>query len=248
MTFNVAQSIAEMSKFHYWSTVGSNIWIAALAGYLNAFTTVSLLFERSSHMTGRATDMGRGIMAFFVETGATRSALVEEAVIIFIILTSFLAGAIIGTKLTRSIGLAKTIIVIGLWVGISCLMVVIELPAGVKDVFSLERSLWAALLCFPMGMQNAATTLTPIGRSTHITGTLTDLGISIASRTNRQTIHLFCRWGGFVGGSAVGLGVFLIAPALSVQLFILATCYIVTGAFFAYPAVKKRLDSVLMSM
>ena len=236
-----------MTKFHYWSTVGSNIWIAVLAGYLNAFTTVALLFERSSHMSGRATDLGRGIMAFFVESGAKRTALVEEAVIILIISACFVAGAAIGTKLNRSIGLAKTIIVIGLFIATAYLMVLIELPAGVKDVFSLERSLWSFLLCFPMGMQNAATTLTPMGRSTHVTGTLTDLGISIASRTNRQTIHLFGRWVGFVGGSAIGLGVFLVVPSLPTQLLILATSYVVTGGFFVYPAVKRRLGPVLTS-
>ncbi|MBT9137848.1 MAG: hypothetical protein DDT31_00389 [Syntrophomonadaceae bacterium] len=235
-----------MSRFHYWSMVGSNVWLAILAGYLNAFSTVALLFERSAHMSGRATDLGRGFMAFFVLTdAAARTRLFEEAVIILIITASFLAGAILGAKLMRTIGLGKTIMMIGVFIGVSSIMVLIGLPSGVINVFSLERSLWAILLCIPMGMQNAATSVTSMGRSTHVTGTLTDLGISIAEGTYKKTIHLSCRWGGFVGGSGIGLGIFLAVPSLSTQLLILALCALLTGAFFAHPAVRRKLGTVL---
>jgi uncharacterized membrane protein YoaK (UPF0700 family) len=226
--------------------VASTIWIAMLAGCVNAFTAMALLFERSGYMSGRATDLGMGLMAPFVLTDkATITGLFEEALIILIITVAFVAGGILGTKLMRAIGLGKTLIIVSLFIFTAYLMVIIEIPAGVVDVFSFERSLWAFLFCFPMGMQNAITTLTLIGRTTHVTGTLTDLGISIASGTHKRTIHVLCRWLGFAFGGSVGLLIFFHIPFHCTQLLILAIATIVTGGFYAHPAIKRRLGPVI---
>ena len=232
--------------WRYWSMVGGNIWLAMLAGYMNAFSTVSLLFKRSAHMSGRATDLGRGLMAPFVLTDvAARTRLFEEAVIIAIMTVSFVAGAVLGTKLKAACGMGKALIMVGLLISVGAVTIYMGLPAGVLNVFSLERAIWAILLCVPMGMQNAVTSLTPIGRSTHITGTLTDLGTAIADKAHSVTVHLSCRWGGFVLGGSVGLWVFFHLPSLFSQMLILAAATIITGAFYAHPAIRRKLGKVI---
>jgi len=237
--------INAMSKFHFWSTVGSSIWIAALAGTINGITTFTLLFERSAHMSGRATDLGVALIApFIVDDTARRTAFLEEALIIGVITASFVFGAVCGTKLIRSIGLGRTIVIIGITIAIAGSMAFF-VPEGETSVWSFERALWAFLLPFAMGMQNASTTLTPIGRTTHVTGTLTDLGVSIASNTRRKTIHLFTRWGGFVSGGAVALWMVLFIPSPAASLLLCAAFAIITGGVLAHPAVVRKLSPVV---
>ncbi|MCF6464850.1 DUF1275 family protein, partial [Clostridium sp. Cult2] len=55
-----------------------------------------------------------------------------------------------------------------------------------------------------MGGQNAATSLTPINRTTHLTGPATDIGINIA-KGNWNTVKFWLlRWIGFPLGSIIG--------------------------------------------
>ncbi len=135
--------------------------------------------------------------------------------------------------------------IVGALVGISAIMVLMGVPSGVPDAFSVTRSLWALLVCLPMGVQNAVTTLTSVGRTTHVTGTLTDLGIAIANRTHRTTIHLSCRWAGFAFGGSAGLLTFVYIPSLFAQLAILTIVIIITGSFYAHPAVVRKLSPVI---
>jgi len=239
-------SINAMSKFHFWSTVGSTIWLAILAGCLNAFTTVALLHERASHLSGRATDLGKGFMAYFVyPDGIARTKLFEEALIISIITASFIAGATLGAKLMRTIGLGKAIMIVGVLIGISSIMVLVGFPAGARCVFSFERAVWALILPFAMGIQNASTTLTSLGRTTHVTGTLTDLGIAISNREHKNAIRLFSMWTGFTVGGSAGFLTFFYIPSLFTQLAILTAAFIITGSSYAHPAVARKLSPVV---
>lgn len=239
------KNYGDMSFFTYCSIVCSNVWVMILAGFVNATTTLSLLFERSSHMSGRANDLGKGIIApFIVEDEIRKNVLYEEALIILIITLVFVFGSYLGAKLFTKIGFGKSIIAVGLPLALASLSVFIGVSSGIEGNFCYARVWWAFILVLPMGMQNAITSLTPIGRSTHVTGTLTDLGISIANSEKRKFVHLFLRWAGFVVGTSLGLLGYVLIPSLSIRLLI-STAYIVfTGVFFLLPAVKEKLHIV----
>lgn len=172
----------DISFFSYCSIICANVWVAILAGFINTTTTLSILFERSAHMSGRANDLGKGLIAPFIVTdGTKKNMLYEEALIILVITVAFVCGSYLGAKALKKLGFGKSIIVVGLPLALASLSVLVGVSAGTEGNFCYARVLWACLLAFPMGMQNAITSLTPIGRSTHVTGTLTDLGISIAN-------------------------------------------------------------------
>jgi len=238
--------INAMSKFHFWSTVGTTIWFSALAAYLTTFTAGSLLFEAAAYMSGRSMDIGRGLMAFFVSPeGIARTKLYEEALIIAIILTTFVVGGMVGNKLLGSIGFGKTILIVGSLIGTACIMVLVGFPAGEPDTWSFERAAWALILPFAMGIQNAITTLTSVGRTTHVTGTLTDLGIAIGNREHRKAIFFFSMWAGFAVGSGIAFVTFLHIPSTFIRLLILAIAFGISGSFYAHPAVVRRLSPVI---
>ncbi|MGV8146718.1 MAG: DUF1275 family protein [Alkaliphilus sp.] len=232
----------EISFFSYCSIICANAWITILAGFINTTTTLSILFERSAHMSGRANDLGKGLIAPFIVTdGVAKSKLYEEAVIILIITIAFVVGSFIGSKFLKKIGFGKSIITVAVPLVLASVAVFFGVDAGIEGNFCFARALWATLLALPMGMQNAITSLTPIGRSTHITGTLTDLGISISTSDKRKSIHLFSRWVSFVAGAALGLLAYMVIPSLSIRL-LLSTLYVVlTGVFFLLPIVKRKL-------
>lgn len=236
-----------LSPFQYWSKVGTNVWTTVLAGMINAITTFSLLFERSSHMSGRATDLGVGFAApFIVADQARRTAFWEEGLIVLIIMASFVFGAVLGAILIRTVGFGAGVMIVAFPIALAGIMIYHGVAPGAANAFSTERAVWGFLLALPMGMQNALTSLTPIGRSTHVTGTLTDLGISIASHTHKKTIHLFARWAGFALGGAAGLWMFFNIAATSTHLLICATLTFTTGCFFAHPGVRKKLCIVIV--
>lgn len=60
------------------------------------------------------------------------------------------------------------------------------------------------IISMAMGEQNAATSLTKINRTTHLTGPATDIGIHIASRNWRKAIFWILRWISFPIGAMLG--------------------------------------------
>ena len=91
----------------------------------------------------------------------------------------------------------------------------------------------SVLVPMAMGVQNAATSLTRINRTTHLTGSATDIGINIAKRNWRLVGFWLLRWIGFPIGSVIGLNLVNLVESgimsVSTILIIPAVIIILTG-------------------
>lgn len=148
------------------------LWLATSAGLLNAIALGALGFF-PSHMTGNTSQ-------FSSEVSSTD---LNDIIFFATIILSFVTGAII----------ARIIVLWGIIQNVRlifCQVLFIEglLLAGVSlyemyfHTFTTNREI-IVFLCGLMGIHNSTSTQLSGGRvrSTHITGTLTDAGISLAS-------------------------------------------------------------------
>ncbi|MCU6680366.1 YoaK family protein [Leclercia tamurae] len=148
------------------------LWLATSAGLLNAIALGAFGFF-PSHMTGNTSQ-------FSSEVSSTD---LNDIIFFAIIILSFVMGAII----------ARIIVLWGIMHNVRlifCQVLFIEgvLLAGVSlyelffHTFTTNREI-IVFLCGLMGIHNSTSTQLSGGRvrSTHITGTLTDAGISLAS-------------------------------------------------------------------
>jgi len=148
------------------------LWLATSAGLLNAIALGAFGFF-PSHMTGNTSQ-------FSSEVSSTD---LNDIIFFATIILSFVTGAII----------ARIIVLWGIFQNVRlifCQVLFIEglLLAGVSlyemyfHTFTTNREI-IVFLCGLMGIHNSTSTQLSGGRvrSTHITGTLTDAGISLAS-------------------------------------------------------------------
>lgn len=148
------------------------LWLATSAGLLNAIALGAFGFF-PSHMTGNTSQ-------FSSEVSSTD---LNDIIFFATIILSFVTGAII----------ARIIVIWGIIQNVRlifCQVLLIEgiLLAGVSlyelffHTFTTNREI-IVFLCGLMGIHNSTSTQLSGGRvrSTHITGTLTDAGISLAS-------------------------------------------------------------------
>lgn len=148
------------------------LWLATSAGLLNAIALGAFGFF-PSHMTGNTSQ-------FSSEVSSTD---LNDIIFFATIILSFVTGAII----------ARIIVLWGIMQNVRlifCQVLLIEgiLLAGVSlyelffHTFTTNREI-IVFLCGLMGIHNSTSTQLSGGRvrSTHITGTLTDAGISLAS-------------------------------------------------------------------
>jgi uncharacterized membrane protein YoaK (UPF0700 family) len=86
--------------------------------------------------------------------------------------------------------------------------------SGSKDAFTALRFGVAAMLAFGSGLQNGTTSQNALGRTTHVTGDLTDMGIAMARADWWHVAFIFTKHTGFaLGGVAGFMGVSYLAPA-----------------------------------
>ncbi|WP_077368216.1 YoaK family protein [Anaerosalibacter sp. Marseille-P3206] len=156
--------------------------LVMMAGWIDTIGVCLFLDERSSFMTGRAAKLGKYI--FYGET--------QEIKIILLVILSFIMGACISTLITRKTGL------IG---GLSFTSVLIILT--VFSTFYKGINIASITIPMSMGSQNAATSLTDINRTTHLTGPATDIGINIAKGNWNLVVFWALRWIGFSMGAAI---------------------------------------------
>lgn len=187
--------MAVISRLPKWVWLGAAL-LAAVAGSINAVALLGLDHEAVSHVTGTATRVGLGL-------SRTGEAPVGH---LALLVASFGLGAILSGVLIPSSAL-----VFGRRYGVA-LMVEAALLASAVPL--LQRGwfggeLLAACAC---GLQNAmATTYSgAVVRTTHVTGVVTDLGLSLGHalrgagfdrrRVGLHSVILL----GFVLGSALG--------------------------------------------
>ena len=160
------------------------------AGVVNGLASIALVFGRVSHMSGRIIDQAQFVLynppsTLFIST----------------LIFSFMAGTIIGGfalprfKLTKALLLATVPIFIGV------LMVYFGVHGSSAKSFEGGRFVMAFLLSLGMGMQNSITSQTRIGRTTHMTGELTDLGLCLAKGSWSLAFFLAIKYVAFFSGA-----------------------------------------------
>lgn len=166
--------------------VGINIigfTLAAMAGWVDTIGVRLFINQRSSSMTGRGHILG--YWAYNSEF--------KMFFAIVLIIISFIIGACISAIITKKLGLSGGLFFTGFLIIIGSFPFIIRHPI-----------LCTVFLPMAMGCQNAATSLTKIGRSTHLTGASTEIGINIAERNWKVVRFWMYRWIGFPLGSFIG--------------------------------------------
>jgi len=166
--------------------------LAFWAGALNSTTTLAILFERASHVSGRLNDVGMNAVLFPI-----------DALLVFVIWIAFVFGAFLAGRLLDRVGFTRSLLLIPVGIGLGALFVWRGFYGASQDDYGLGRMIIAIILPVAMGFQNSLTSMLPrIGRTTHWTGDSTDLGIALAKRNFPLAAHNTIKILGFVCGAA----------------------------------------------
>lgn len=153
-----------------------------MAGWVDVIGLTIFFNERSSFLTGRASKLGE-----YLASGNT-----EMFLFVLLIVISFIIGAMLSTKITIKFGF--------IWpLTFSSILLTITAFTGLYSRFIGPIGISAA-----MGAQNAATSMTDINRTTHLSGPATDIGINLAYKNYNRAIFWALRWFGFALGAAIG--------------------------------------------
>lgn len=157
--------------------------LTLVAGWVDTIGLELLLDERSSFMSGRGATLG-----YWAFKGELKTFMKVAVVVV-----AFIIGAYVSTKITKKSGLTGGL-----------------LFTGILIIIAAFHTCWncitiaAIILPMAMGSQNAATSLTPINRTTHLTGPATDIGINMATGNWNKVIFWILRWIGFPLGAIIG--------------------------------------------
>lgn len=183
--------------------------LVAMAGWVDVIGLKLFFNNRSAFMTGRASNLGE-----FLQAGK-----VQDFWFILVIILAFIIGAGISAKITKASGLMGGLLFSGIVVIITGIMFGAASPvaalmaakdaAAVKEAFNTmsPMALKAAAILLPMAMGglNAATSLTNINRTTHLTGPATDIGINLFTGSMNMVVFWVLRWIGFPLGAYLGM-------------------------------------------
>ena len=157
--------------------------LVMVAGWVDTVGLKIFLHERVSFMSGRAAQIGEWLA----------SNEYKKLTVIAAIVIAFIAGAGISTRITRKWGLTGGLNFTGLVLFLSAFLVYTDHVRFVSIAIPLA-----------MGSQNAATTLTAINRTTHLTGPATDIGIKLSLGDWSGAIFWMLRWIAFPIGAFLG--------------------------------------------
>lgn len=155
--------------------------LSAMAGWIDTIGVELFLNESSAFMTGRVKALGYNMFNLDLKLFSS----------IALVIIAFIIGAFISTIITKKTGLKGGLICTGI------LIIISSLPVPFKCINRIS-------LPMGMGCQNAATSLTPINRTTHLTGPITDLGMNLAKGNWNKVIFWLLRLIGFPLGSFIG--------------------------------------------
>lgn len=215
------------------------LWLATSAGLLNAIALGAFGFF-PSHMTGNTSQLSS-------EVSSTD---LKDILFFSAIILAFVAGAVT-SRLLVLWGIVHNVRLVFCQILFAegLLLIGISVYEMYFHTFSTNREI-IILLCGLMGIHNSTSTQLSVGRvrSTHITGTLTDAGISLASvivamlrrdyskdtaaQKSQLTTHLTTIFS-FLGGGVAGLVLFRAVGfnammALGALLMLVATVSIIT--------------------
>ncbi|MBT9177420.1 MAG: hypothetical protein DDT20_01753 [Firmicutes bacterium] len=173
-------------------TIGTLMSLAA--GTINGIATNAIVFDRVSHLTGRVNNMLRDLW-----TNPWHGLLVVGIVYIFVL------GTFLGGKMLPRLGLTRSLLVSIVPLVLVCILLYVSrVTATPKDLYFPVRYMMAYLLALAMGLQNSVTSQTALGRTTHFTGDLTDMGLAFADHKWRQAGYIFAKHLGFACGGFAG--------------------------------------------
>lgn len=201
-----------LSNYTGLVTVGT--LLSFTAGTINGIATNAIVFDRVSHLTGRVSNMLRDLWV-----NPLHGFLGLGIVYVFVI------GSFLGSKLLPRLGLTRSLLVSVVPLALVSLMLYeAKVAASPKDMFPPIRFAVAYLLALAMGLQNSVTSLTPLGRTTHVTGDLTDMGAAIANSKWRHAGYIFAKHLGFACGGLAGFVLSRSVPA-HIGIALAAMCF-----------------------
>jgi len=155
--------------------------LSLIAGWVDTAGIVLFLNGESGFMTGRIHILAYHLfnLDFQLFFG------------VILVIIAFVIGSFVSTIVTEKMGLKGGLIVTGI------LILVGSLPVSWEYISII-------FLPMAMGCQNATTSLTPLKRTTHLSGTTTDFGINLAKRNWNKVIFGVCSLIGFPLGSLIG--------------------------------------------
>lgn len=209
---NTQKTKVKIHVFTYVNLIG--FIITFMVGWVDAVSLLLLLGKRVAPMTGRFSKL-----ALLLSGGEFR-----QAMALVLIITSFIVGSVVSTLITNKHGLLGGLSFAGF-------LLIISAFTG------LESTINFAIITIPLatGSINAATSISDIGRTTHLTGAVTDIGISIANGNWNSVIFWSLRCLAFFLGVSVSLQLIDASNnnkiSLASILLIPAITIILTGVF-----------------
>lgn len=214
MESNVRASCSNWSILEsYWHNTAIAAVLSFWAGNFNSLSSIAILFERSTHVSGRIADIGIDLVLMPI------GAFFMAAIWISFVLGSYLAGLLL-----PKLGLTRSLILQSIYIFIAALVVAAGVSADAVSDYGISKAIMAFILPFAMGFQNSVTTQLPLERTTHWTGASTDLGIALSKGSYQFAVFICIKIFSFIIGAAFMaylIGVAGIAPHLGL-LFISA--------------------------
>ncbi|PTQ89572.1 YoaK family protein [Agitococcus lubricus] len=218
-------------KLPAWIEIGAFV-LAFVAGIINVVGLLGFHHQSVSHLTGSAS-----LLSLKVVQGEWDITLHLLGVLFSFFLGAMLAGVIIQNatlRLGKRYGIALMLESLMLWIALQCLI------AG-----SHGGDFWASAAC---GLQNAmvSTYSGAMIRTTHITGTVTDLGSYLGQRLRGIPVEARRFWlyllliAGFMCGGLVGAASFMRWHYHSLYIPI-ATTGVLSALYWGYWYHTKRL-------
>nr|WP_300002467.1 YoaK family protein [Tissierella sp.] len=157
--------------------------LSITAGWINAVGINLFLNESPAFMSGRGLILGYSAFKGDIETFLS----------VILVIISFTFGAYISAIITRKKGLGFSLVFVASLICLSAF------PISLRN-----RIFDTIMISMAMGSQNAATSLTPINRTTHLTGPATDIGINMAKKKWNIVFFWLLRWISFPLGAVIG--------------------------------------------
>lgn len=199
--------------------------LAFWAGTINTITTLTIMFERSSHISGRLNDVGMNLVLEPI-----------DSLLVFTIWISFVFGGYLAGLALDNMGFTRSLFLIAPPIGLTALLVSRGIYAPYEYDYGLGRMIIATILPIAMGYQNGLTSQLPrIGRSTHWTGNSTDIGVALARGNFTLAAHNTTKIFWFCAGCALMgyiIGIQNTSPAYG--LVVVAIGYFVSSVFLHY--------------
>jgi len=215
----------------YWYNTAMAAVLSFWAGNFNSLSSIAILFERSSHVSGRIADIGIDLVLMPI-----------GAFFMVVIWISFVLGSYLAGLLLPKLGLTRSLLLQSIYVFIAALVVAAGVAADTPSDFGIGKAIVAFILPLSMGFQNSVTSQLPLERTTHWTGASTDLGIALAQGSYPLVAFICVKIFSFIAGAAFMayfIGIAGIAPYYG--LFFISAGLILTTA--VGDKINKRYSS-----